>query len=222
MMFLSLFILLFSVAANFQAEQPYFKGGKKYLDSYITNNLLYPEYSKSNCLQGTVNVSFKLDRDGKIFRSEVQKGFGTDLDDEALRIVRLTSGKWIVPSGYDTTTSIVLPVNFTLKNYNCETRNKDELKAAVLAYTARKDLTRAIYNFYDKKTTGQGNTTDEAEIIALKIQLGYDSKYINQLYKRGLRKLKQGDKESACEDLNAVRLLGSQLADKSISENCLK
>ena len=219
-MFLSLYILLISLAAGFQTDQPGFKGGKRNLDAFISNNLIYPEYSKINCLQGTVNVSFKLNREGRVFSSSVQKGFGTDLDDEALRIVRLSSGKWIVPAGYDTSTAVVLPVNFALKGFNCEQREKDELNAAIRAYTAREDLTKAIYNFYDKKSRGEVNPAEEAEVITLKGQLGYDQKFISRLYKRGLRKLKQGDREGGCEDLNKVRLLGSDMADKSISERC--
>lgn len=219
-MFLSLIILLVSMFANLQADQPEFKGGKRNLNAFIINNMIYPEYSKINCLQGTVNISFQLNREGRVFRSEVQKGFGTDLDDEALRIVRLSSGKWIVPSGYDTTTAIVLPVNFALKDFNCEQREKDELNAAVRAYTAREDLTKAIYNYYDKKSRGEVNADEEAGVIALKTQLGYDKKFIDRLYKRGLRKFKQGDQQGGCEDLNKVRLLGSDMADKSISERC--
>lgn len=220
MMYLSLLILLIKLAITFVADQPHFKGGQKSLDSFITNNLIYPEYSKANCLQGTVKISFQLNNEGKVFASKVLEGYGTDLDDEALRIVRLSSGKWIIPTGYDTTTSVVLPVNFSLRNYNCEKRNKDELKAAIEAYTARQDLTRAVYNFYEKKARGEVNAGDETGIIALKLQLGYDEKYINQLYKKALRKYKQGDKDGGCEDLNSVRLLGSTIADKSIREKC--
>lgn len=219
MLILHFFLLMFYQTGLFQ-DQPTFKGGQKNLFSFIGSNLIYPEYSKQNCLQGTVNVSFKLNNQGRIFDSEVQKGFGTDLDDEALRIVRLTSGRWIVPVGYDTTTAMVLPVNFSLKNYNCESRSKDDLRNAITAYHSRLDLTRAIFNFYDKKAAGETNVQDESEIVALKMQLGYNEKYIERLYRQALRKIKQGDKESACEDLNDVRRLGSDMAQKSIAENC--
>lgn len=203
-----------------QTDQPQFKGGQKNLYSFIKNNLIYPEYSKANCLQGTISISFKLDNKGNISNSEVQKGFGTDLDAEALRIVRLTSGRWIIPAGYDTTTALVLPVNFSLNGYNCDQRNKDELKAAIAAYHARINLTKAIFNFYDKKANGNYNAEEESGILALKAQLGYTEKYMDRLLKQALRKLKQGDKESGCEDLMTVRRLGSNIAEKSINENC--
>ena len=220
MMYISLFILVVRVAGMLQSGEPQFKGGQDNLHTFIKNNLIYPEYSKANCLQGTVNVSFKLGKNGRIYDSEVQKGFGTDLDLEALRIVRLSSGRWIIPRGYDTTTAMVLPVNFSLKNYDCEQRDRDQINAAIAAYHARTDLTRAILNFYDKKAAGEADRKDELEILSLKAQLGYNDKYIARLYKQALRKLKQGDKESACEDFVLVRRLGSDMSEKSLEQHC--
>ncbi|HUH33638.1 MAG TPA: hypothetical protein VLZ28_06765, partial [Daejeonella sp.] len=131
-----------------------------------------------------------------------------------------SSGRWIIPTGFDTTTALVLPVNFSLKNYNCEQRDKDDINAAISAYHARTDLTKAILNFYDKKLAGEAKSGDELEILSLKAQLGYNEKYMTRIYRQALRKLKQGDKESACEDFYLIRRLGSNMADKSIEDNC--
>jgi TonB family protein len=201
-------------------EQPEFKGGSKNLNAFISNNLIYPEFSKENCIQGTVNISFKLNRQGKVYASEVQKGYGIDLDDEALRVVRLSSGKWIVPPSHDTTTALILPVNFSLRGYQCEQLSKDQVRAAINAYHARIDLSKAIFNFYDKKSMGVYDQSDESRIMALKVQLGYNEKYIDRLLKQGQRKLKQGDSESACDDFQSVRKLGSDKANSLIEQNC--
>ena len=220
MLIITLLITLIRMAGITQDPQPHFKGGEKNLYSFIKNHQIYPEYSKANCLQGTVHISFKLDPRGNIYDSEVQKGFGTDLDDEALRIIRMSSGKWIVPAGFDTTTALVLPINFALKDYDCESKDKDEISAALRAYRTRSDLTEAIYNYYDNRKDGSVSPEEEARIIALKAQLGYNEKYIERLHRQALRKLKQGDKESGCEDLHTIRRLGSNIAEKSIAENC--
>ena len=202
--------------------QPKYKGGQKNLNSLIINNLIYPEYSKQNCLQGTIEVSFKVDKNGRVVESHVEKGMGIDLDKEALRIVRLSSGKWIVPPDYDTSVALVLPINFSLKEYNCEKRSKDDLKSAIAAYQAREDLTKAVLNFYDKKALGQYKADDELAIAELKAQLGYDEKFINRMMRQAQQKLKQGDLQGACEDFNFVRRIGSDRADKMIAENCNK
>ncbi|MHB1176835.1 MAG: TonB family protein [Daejeonella sp.] len=216
--------ILFSFLIQFfgyvAEEQPIFKGGQKSLVSFIANNLIYPEFSRENCLQGTIQISFKLNSQGKIYDSQVHKGFGIDLDMEALRVVRLTSGKWIVPANHDTLTSLVLPVSFTLRDFKCEQRSKDEINAAINAYHARLGLTTAIFNFYDKKFEGSYDPADETRIVSLKLQLGYDEKFIDRLLKQAQRKLKQEDKEGACEDLQTIRRLGSDKSEALMAHNC--
>ena len=215
-----IFSLLIYVSGYLTDEQPVFKGGQRSLVSFIDNNLIYPEFSKENCLQGTIQVSFKLNKQGRIYDSRINKGFGIDLDMEALRVVRLTSGKWIMPANHDTLISLVLPVNFTLREFKCEERSKEEINAAINTYQARLGLNNAIFNFYDKKIQGSYNPTEEAGILSLKSQLGYDEKFIDRLLKQGQRKLKQGDKQGACEDFITVRRLGSDKSKMMIKQNC--
>lgn len=215
-----LLIFMIRIAALFADEQPLFKGGQKSLASFIDNNLIYPDYAKDNCLQGTIYVSFKLNKQGRIYESEVRKGYGIDLDKEALRVVRLTSGKWIMPAGHDTLVSLVLPVNFKLKDFKCEDRSKDDVNAAISAYHARQGLSNAIFNFYDKKAAGSYDPSEEAGILALKFQLGYNDKFIDRLLKQAQSKLKQGDLESACEDFQTIRRLGSDRSAGFIGQHC--
>ncbi len=213
------FIILFLlITSRFADDQPVFKG--KNLTSFIYNVLIYPEYSRDNCLQGTVNVSFKLNKQGRIYQSEVQKGFGTDLDFEALRVVRLTSGKWIVPPDHDTLVSMVLPVNFTLRDFKCDQRSRDEINAAINAYQARRGMSEVIFNYYDKKEAGLVDEAGEIRMQALKYQLGYDEKFIDRLLKQAQRKLKQEDFEGACEDFQTIRMLGSDKSASFISQYC--
>ncbi len=89
-------IVFFCLCVGIAIAQPEFKGGQKALGTFIANSLIYPDYSKMNCLQGTVVVNFKLTGSGRVFNSGIESGFGTDLDEEALRIIQLTSGKWSV------------------------------------------------------------------------------------------------------------------------------
>lgn len=216
-MLISFFILLLS---PFMDDQPVFKGGQNKLTVFIYNNLIYPEYSRDNCIQGTVQVSFKLNQEGKIYYSEVSKGFGIDLDQEALRIVRLTSGKWVMPANHDTTISMVLPVNFSLKDYKCEERSKDEINAAISAFNGREGLKNVVFNYYALKLNGKNNPADEARIEVIKLQLGFDNKFIDRLLKQAQNKLKQGDKQGACEDFQTIRLLGSDKSEQFITLHC--
>ncbi len=221
MMLSRILILLIPVFSSFNMDEvPVFKGGKRGLESFVSESLIYPEYSKQNCIQGTIQVSFKLTKKGRVFDSKVQKGYGIDLDDEALRIIRLTSGKWLVPASFDTTSALVIPINFSLREYNCTSRSDREIREAINAYRAQEELTGAITNFYEKKQSGKYSPEDEQKISQLKEQLGYNDEYISRVIKQAQHKLKQGDKEGACEDLQFIRKIGSNKADKLIEINC--
>jgi TonB family protein len=204
----------------FFADQPEFKGGQENLTAFITRSMIYPEYAKLNCLQGTIQVSFKLDKKGRISDSKVQKGFGVDLDKEALRIVRLTSGKWVVPAGYDTTVALVLPINFALKDFKCEQRPRDLINRAIANYKARQDLTKAVINYYEKRSEANIKPEDEERILKLKDDLGIDERYLERLTRQGQTVMKQGDNESACEIFTLVKGLGSNKADRLIAQSC--
>jgi hypothetical protein len=125
-----------------------------------------------------------------------------------------------MPANHDTLVSMVLPVNFTLKGYKCEQRSKDEINAAISAYHAREGMSMVIFNYYDKKFQGNYNAADEVRIETLKMQLGYDDKFIERLLKQAQRKLKQGDSQGACEDFQIIRLVGSNRSTDFIEQHC--
>lgn len=208
------------VGAWYQDEIPIFRGGQRALEAFIEEKIVYPGYSKQNCIQGTIEVAFKLTSEGRVVNTQVQKGLGIDLDDEALRIVRLTSGNWVVPKGFDTTNVMVIPISFSLTDYNCGNRTAKEIREAINNYKAQEELTGAITNFYAKKESGSYNAGDEQKIEQLKEQLGYDDEYIDQVIKQAEQKIKQGDKEGACEDLQFIKKIGSNRADKLIEATC--
>jgi len=101
-------LMLMVVAFAGYAQQPAFKGGQQALDNFLSQKIVYPEYSKQNCISGTIKVSFVVDGNGKVINPRVIQGLGIDLDDEALRVVKLTSGRWVIPTNYQPL-NIVLP-----------------------------------------------------------------------------------------------------------------
>jgi len=115
---------------------------------------------------------------------------------------------------------MVLPVNFTLRDFKCEQRSKDEINAAINAYQARRGMSEVIFNYYDKKVSGTSDEAGELRMQTLKLQLGYDEKFIDRLLKQAQRKLKQEDLEGACEDFQMIRRLGSDKSASFIGQNC--
>jgi hypothetical protein len=207
-----LLLLVLSVKA-----QPVIKGG---LENFISSNIIYPAYSYQNCIQASISVSFKLNRSGEVYSSKVSSGPGIDLDDEALRLIRLSSGKWKVPDDYDTTYVLIAPVNFKLSSEDCNRVSQSEMNKAIAAYKANAGLTDAITNFYRNKAAGKYNEAEEPKILALKKELGYDDEYLLKRIKEGEKKLKQKDRQGACEDFLFVKYMGSTLADQLLEQYC--
>ncbi|ETZ19500.1 TonB family protein [Pedobacter sp. V48] len=210
---LALFLLL---GLNVKA-QPTLKGG---LESFVMNNKVYPRYSLQNCIDGSVTISFKLNKAGEVYFSKIQKGIGTDLDDEALRLIRLSSGKWIVPADHDTTISVVVPINFKLSGDDCQNKSQKDIKQAIETYKSNVGMTDAVLNFYRHKATGKFTADEQRRIEALKASLGYDEEYMKMRINDGLKKLKQKDRQGACEDFMFVKNMGYDLADEQIAKYC--
>ena len=212
-------IWIFFLCCGFTSQaQPKLKGG---LDNFLLNNKIYPRYSLQNCIDGTVVVSFKLNQRGEVYYSRISTGVGTDLDDEALRLIRMSSGRWLMPSGHDTTVSIIAPINFKISAEDCGNRSRDQILQAIQNYKINEGLTNAVLNFYRNKDKGGSfSKEEESKILALKASLGYDDDYLLEKIANGKRKLKQKDKQGACEDFTFVKYMGSSLADELLSKYC--
>lgn len=209
------FLLLFAVSAN--AQQPQLRGG---LSAFIAQNIIYPPYALHNCIQGTVNVGFKLNAKGEVYDVKVDKGFGIDLDDEALRLIKMTNKKWIVPNTHDATSVLVILVNFVLKGYDCELKSSNEIALAVKAYKDEQALIEVVTNFYKQKEKGVYNQQDETKILRIKADLGIDDDHLDNVISRGLKKIKQSDSQGACEDFNFVKNMGSDKANQHLAKYC--
>lgn len=200
-------------------EIPTFKGGREELDQFINQNKIYPNFSKNNCIEGTIEVSFQLDVDGNVQNAKVSKGLGIDLDKEALRLIKLTSGKWEnIPENSNNT--LIIPINFSLRNYNCERVDSEIIKRSIEAYKAQEGLENAVVNYYKAKEKGETSDKSEAEINRIKADLGFDQDLVQQKLDEAKKRLRQGDKAGACESLNFIKYIGSNAADKLIAEHC--
>lgn len=216
-MFRILAVFLILVSFSVKAQQPQLKGG---LSAFLKDNTIYPAYSLHNCIQGTVKVGFKVNAKGDVYFTEITNGIGADLDEEALRLIKMSSGKWEVPIAHDTTTLIVVPVNFALNGYDCEQKSKAEIALAIKSYKDQEEIKYAIINFYRNKEKGVAKPEDEARILKLKEEIGIDEDYLDDKIETALKKYKQGDRQGACEDFNFVKYMGSDKANDWLNKYC--
>lgn len=211
-----IFFLAFTFTLKAQ-QRPVLKNG---LEAFVQANTIYPMYALNNCIQGTVEVAFKINKTGKITYATITKGVGADLDAEALRLIKLTSGKWNIPANYDTTFLVHSPMKFILQDYGCEGINPASMGLAIKRYNDEQASINKITSFYQHIAQGIENFVKEDEIIALKKELGIDDDYLAKRIAIGEKKISQGDLQSACEDFKFVKYMGSAKADKLLAKYC--
>ena len=102
------------VAVEQQAEFP---GGQAEMMKWINANLRYPESAQLTDVQGRVIVKFVVEKDGSIGAATIAKSVDSDLDREALRIVKKMP-RWhpAKNNGQAVRSYYTIPVTFKLQN----------------------------------------------------------------------------------------------------------
>lgn len=97
-------------------EQPAeYPGGLEAMYKYLQKNVKYPASARRMGVEGSVFVSFVVDREGKISDPQIVKGISADCDKEAIRVVS-TMPPWKPgkQNGRAVKSRFVLPIKFKL------------------------------------------------------------------------------------------------------------
>jgi len=96
---------------------PEFIGGQSALDAFMLTRIRYPESVEKYGTKGIVYLSFVVDSKGAVSEVKVLRGIDRACDKEAIRIIKLTSGKWNPGKQNGTAVSVVmnLQVKFPLR-----------------------------------------------------------------------------------------------------------
>ena len=90
----------------------YIKGNYEYIKKRIRQHLVYNPQAKRMGIQGTVSISFTIERDGRARNIAVINTSGNDaLDESAVKAVRNASPFPLPPE----TARIIIPISFSLK-----------------------------------------------------------------------------------------------------------
>jgi TonB family protein len=73
---------------------PEFIGGEAARNNFLANNIIYPKEARDKSIEGTVYISFIVDRDGSVTNVKLLKGIGGGCDEESIRVVKMLP-KWI-------------------------------------------------------------------------------------------------------------------------------
>ena len=95
---------------------------------YLSSSIIYPQWPKEECIGGVVYISALVDSDGKLDSIYVKRSVGFGLDEEAIRVIKLTDGKWTPAkvNGTPITSSVLIPIKFSMKGCNSPSGKKME------------------------------------------------------------------------------------------------
>jgi TonB family protein len=95
---------------------PEYPGGIEAFTQMVASNLQYPEQMKLEGIEGRVVLEFRINRNGRLVRPRVAEGAHPALEQEALRVVRM-SDEWTPARfhGKNTTASYTFPIVFALQ-----------------------------------------------------------------------------------------------------------
>lgn len=98
-------------------QMPTYKGGEEALLPFLGNNIKYPEAAIEAGTEGLAVVSFIIEKDGSVTDVQVVKNLSAETDQEAARVVKLTSGNWTPgrQGGEIVRVKYNLPIRFALK-----------------------------------------------------------------------------------------------------------
>ena len=94
-------------------EMPVFPGN---LNTWIYNNIRYPETAKEKKLEGKVYVRFVIEKDGAVSNVKIIRGVSPELDNEAKTVIA-SMPKWEpgMQKGQAVPVKYTLPITFRLQ-----------------------------------------------------------------------------------------------------------
>lgn len=96
-------------------KMPEFPGGQKAMYKYLGENIKYPQKAKENGIQGTVFISYVIEKDGSVSHAKILRGVEKSLDKEAIRVVTgMPKWKPGKQRGEAVRVQYNLPIKFTL------------------------------------------------------------------------------------------------------------
>jgi len=97
--------------------EPY--GGAGAWAKFLQKNIHYPPQASENNVQGKVFLSFIVETDGHLSNVKVERGVGSGLDEEALRVLKIAPAwKPGIQNGHKVRVMYTIPINFVLPDGN--------------------------------------------------------------------------------------------------------
>jgi len=95
-------------------QQAEFPGGNEHFISFVKKNISYPAAAIKNNIEGTVEIAFTVERNGKLDEFIILKGLGYGCDEEVIKAT-LKSPAWrpAITNGGATSVKVSISVKFS-------------------------------------------------------------------------------------------------------------
>lgn len=95
-----------------------YMGGIEAFYKSLEKTMRYPEIALRNNVQGKIFIAFIVEKDGSLSNIHVLRGIGSGCDEEAMRVVQLSSGKWKpgMQGGVAVRTQYTVPISFSIED----------------------------------------------------------------------------------------------------------
>jgi len=195
-----IFITTFAVSQEQNIQLPEFQTGEVGLFKFLSSTIIYPPNAKDNCIMGTVYVRFNVKTTGEIDSVRIAQSVHRSIDEESMRAIKLSSGKWIPGRINDTITEMnyTLPVKFTVQSGFCD------------------DAT----HFYNEGVRFSNKNKYEKALNYFNLAANINPLDIDALYNCAVMKIKLNDPQGACEYLLKIKELGKPDADELLAKFC--
>lgn len=107
-----------AVAAQAGPTSPEWEIYRRKLQAHIAPYKQYPDAARRQHLQGTVNLWFRLGRDGKVLAVHVENSSGAQLlDAEAVAAIERAQPLPAIPGSLPDSIAVLMPINFALNEW---------------------------------------------------------------------------------------------------------
>jgi len=138
---------VFTVVEN----SPEFKGGHAALSDYMKSVVVYPEQAKKDKIEGTIYITFVVEKDGSVSNAKVLRGIGHGLDEVALKAIQnMPAWEPGTQRGKPVRVQFNMPVKFALDESKGPPVKKPEVS---IMYGGRE-----VYNIVDEAPSFPGGT----------------------------------------------------------------
>jgi len=160
-------------------KAPSFPGGEPSLMKFLAEQIQYPALARENAIQGTVALSFVVDKDGGITDIHILKDIGAGCGKEALRVLK-SMPKWTPgeANGQPVKVRYTLPIRFKLEGHVTPTKAIPPSPTEEAKPASREQMTTLILNLTQKYS---GSTTQIEASSPFDVKNVPDAKLLNML-----------------------------------------